>query len=176
MERRERRSPLKRPNENMGRRESDDIADQMAFVKSHVGRMSWGARFAAITVIGSLVGTMYGGFLIWQKVEALANLDLDAVQGDISQIQIDLQKNNDYTRDIKNGLRDDILRIEKVADRVEDDVNNLEDKVRQLIDDAEARFENKREQLRLSQKSDLKELEDRLNKKVQLALDNPLAN
>ena len=154
----------------------EDIDDQIKMVSSHVGSMSWGARIAALGVIGSLIGTMYGGFLIWQKVEALASLDLDAVQGDIEQIQIDLQKNNDYTRDIKNGLRDDILRIEKVTDRVEDDVNGLEDKVRNLIDDAEIRFETKREQLMMSQKADIKDLEDRLNKKVQLALDNPLAN
>lgn len=171
----DRRGRFKRPDPT-GRRESDDIEDQLKFVKSHVGKMSWGARIAALGVISSILGTMYGGFLIWQKVEALASLDLDAVQGDIEQIQIDLQKNNDYTRDIKNGLRDDILRIEKVADRVEDDVNGLEDKVRQLIDDAEIRFETKREQLRMSQKADLKELEDRLNRKVQMALDNPLAN
>ena len=154
----------------------DDIDDQIKMASSHIGKMSWGARIAALGVIGSLLGTMYGGFLIWQKVEALASLDLDAVQGDIEQIQIDLQKNNDYTRDIKNGLRDDIMRIEKVADRVEDDVNGLEDKVRKLIDDAEIRFETKREQLMMSQKADIKDLEDRLNKKVQLALDNPLAN
>lgn len=159
-----------------GRRETDDIEDQIKFVRSHVGKMSWGARLAALGVVSSLLGTMYGGFLIWQKVEALASLDLDAVQGDIEQIQIDLQKNNDYTRDIKNGLRDDIMRIEKVADRVEDDVNGLEDKVRNLIDDAEVRFETKREQLRMSQSADLKELEDRLSKRIQLALDNPLAN
>ena len=61
-------------------------------------------------------------------------------------------------------------------DRVEDDVNGLEDKVRKLIDDAEIRVETKREQLMMSQKADIKDLEDRLNKKVQLALDNPLAN
>lgn len=154
----------------------EDIDDNIKMVTGHVGKMSWGARIAALGVISSLLGTMYGGFLIWQKVEALASLDLDAVQGDIAQIQIDLQKNNDYTRDIKNGLRDDIMRIEKVADRVEDDVNGLEDKVRNLIDDAEIRFETKREQLMMSQKADIKDLEDRLNKKVQLALDNPLAN
>jgi hypothetical protein len=159
-----------------GRRDSDDIEDQVRFIKTHVGKMSWGARLAAAGVISSLLGTMYGGFLIWQKVEALASLDLDAVQGDIEQIQIDLQKNNDYTRDIKNGLRDDILRIEKLTDRTEDSVNELEDKVRNLIDDAELRFETKREQLRMSQTADMKALEDRLNAKLQRALDNPLAN
>ena len=129
----------------------------------------------AVAAIGSLLGTLYAGFIMYQKVEALASLDLDAVQSDIAQIHIDLEKNNDYTREIKNGLRDDIMRIEKVADRVEDDVNGLEDKVRKLIDDAEIRFETKREQLMMSQKADIKDLEDRLNKKVQLALDNPLA-
>jgi septal ring factor EnvC (AmiA/AmiB activator) len=82
----------------------------------------------------------------------------------------------DYTRDIKNGLRDDINRIEKVSDRTEDDVNALEDKVRDMIDDAEVRFETKRDQLRTSNKADIKELEERLNAKVQRALDNPLAN
>lgn len=159
-----------------GRRETDNIEDQVKFIKSHVGKMSWGARLAAMGVISSLLGTIYGGFLIWQKVEALAELDLDAVQSDIVAIQEKLEANNDYTRDIKNGLRDDITRIEQVADRVEDDVNKLEDKVRELIDDAEVRFETKREQLYMSQKADIKELEDRLNKRVQNALDNPLAN
>ena len=112
----------------------------------------------------------------WAEPEALAELDLDAVQGDIAAIHEKLEANNDYTRDIKNGLRDDIMRIEKVVDRTEDSVNKLEDKVRQLIDDAEVRFETRRDQLRNSQKADMKELEDRLNAKVQRALDNPLAD
>ena len=45
-----------------------------------------------------------------------------------------------------------------------------------MIDDAEIRFETKREQLRMSQSADMKALEDRLNEKLQRALDNPLAN
>lgn len=130
----------------------------------------------ALALIGSLVGALYGGFVMYQKVEALAELDLDAVQGDIAAIQEKLEANNDYTRDIKNGLRDDIMRIEKVADRVEDNVDKLEDKVRTLIDDAEIRFETRRDQLRSSQKADMKDLEDRLNAKIQRVLDNPLAN
>jgi hypothetical protein len=130
----------------------------------------------AVGALGSLLGTLYAGLLMYQKVEALAELDLDAVQGDIAAIHEKLEANNDYTRDIKNGLRDDIMRIEKVVDRTEDSVNKLEDKVRQLIDDAEVRFETRRDQLRNSQKADMKELEDRLNAKVQRALDNPLAD
>ena len=130
----------------------------------------------AFAVLSTTLGTLYGGFTMYQKVEGMASLDLGAYQAKMSAMDIKIEQALDYSRDIKNGLRDDILRIEKVADRVEDDVNTIEDKVRTLIDDAEVRFENKRDQLRTSNKADIKELEERLNAKVQRALDNPLAN
>jgi len=82
----------------------------------------------------------------------------------------------DYARDIKNGLKDDIIRIEKQVDRTEDTVRASEDKVRDMIDKAGERFESSREQLRSSQRADLKELEDKLTKRLQEALDNPLAD
>ena len=129
-----------------------------------------------IALVGPVLGALYAGFMMYQKVESIATLDLDAVQGDIASIQQKLEANNDYTRDIKNGLRDDIMRIEKIVDRTEDSVNALEDKGRSLIDSAEVRFEERRESLRMSQKADMKELEDRLTAKLQRALDNPLAD
>jgi len=129
----------------------------------------------ALAALSSVVGTLYGGFLMYQKVEEVAGLDLGAYQQKMDVMDAKVQEALDYSRDIKNGLRDDILRIEKQADRVEDMVRNTEEKVRTLIDDAEIRFETKREQLRMSQRADLKELEDKLNKRVQEALDNPLA-
>ena len=78
-------------------------------------------------------------------------------------------------RDIKNGLKDDIIQLEKQVDRAEDAVRTNEEKVRTLIDDSEKLFETRRDQLRMSQDQDMKELEDRLNGKLQRALDNPLA-
>ena len=129
-----------------------------------------------IALVGPVLGALYAGFMMYQKVESIATLDLDAVQGDIASIQEKLEANNDYTRDIKNGLRDDIMRIEKVVDRTEDSVNALEDKVRSLIDSAEVRFEERRDSLRMSQKADMKELEERLTAKLQRALNNPLAD
>ena len=82
----------------------------------------------------------------------------------------------EYTRDIKGGLRDDILRIEQQADRTEDMVRKSVDDVRNMITDAESRFETKRDSLRETVNRDTKELEDRLMRKIQRALDNPLAN
>jgi hypothetical protein len=45
-----------------------------------------------------------------------------------------------------------------------------------MIDKANERFENKRDSLKSDTDRDMKELEDRLTKKLQRALDNPLAD
>jgi septal ring factor EnvC (AmiA/AmiB activator) len=131
---------------------------------------------AAVALVSTIVGTLYGGFLMYQKVEEVAGMDLGAYQQQMDVMDAKVQEALDYARDIKNGLKDDIIRIEKQVDRAEDAVRNSEEKVRTLIDDAEKRFETKREQLRVSQDQDMKELEDRMNTKVQMALDNPLAD
>jgi hypothetical protein len=94
----------------------------------------------------------------------------------VSGISEKVEESVEYTRDIKNGLKDDLLRIEQQTDRIEDMVRDNEDKVRTMIDDAEIRFENQRERVRASQSSEMKELEDRLVTKLQRALDNPLAD
>ena len=155
---------------------SGDIDDQIKMVTGHVSRMSWGARFAAVGVLSGLCGTLYAGFLMYQKVEEIANLDLEAYQKQMEIMDTKVTEAVDYSRDIKNGLRDDILRIEQQVDRIEDIANGIEDDTQDMIDRAEERFENRREQLRSSQDQDMKELGERLSAKLQRALDNPLSD
>ena len=138
---------------------------------------------AAFALLSTVLGALYGGFLMYQKIEEVANLDLGAYQqqmevmdAKVSGMAEKVEEAVEYSRDIKNGLRDDILRIEQQADRVEDRVRDTEDKVRVMIDDAEVRFETQRDRLRMSQDADMKELEGRLTEKIQRALDNPLAD
>jgi len=130
----------------------------------------------AFALLSTVVGALYGGFLMYQKVEEVANLDLGAYQQQMEIMDARVEEALSYARDIKTGLKDDILRIEQQTDRVEDMVRNTIDDVRTMVDDAEVRFETRREQLRMSQDADMKELEDRLNARLQRALDNPLAN
>jgi exonuclease VII large subunit len=155
---------------------SEDIDDQIKMVTGHVSRMSWGARFAAVGVISGMCGTLYAGFLMYQKVEEIANLDIEAYQKQMEIMDTKVTEAVDYSRDIKNGLRDDIIRIEQQVDRIEDIANGIENDTRDMIDRAEERFENRREQLRSSQDQDMKELEERLSAKLQRALDNPLSD
>ena len=138
-------------------------------------RMTPSTIAAAVAMLSTICGTLYGGFVMYQKVEEVAGMDLGAYQQQMEVMDTKVQEALDYARDIKNGLKDDIIRLEKQVDRSEDAVRTNEEKVRNLIDDAEKRFETRRDQLRMSQDQDMKELEDRLNGKLQRALDNPLA-
>ena len=159
----------------------DKLADKE--IKAGGVKLTASSVLAILAFLSTVVGGLYGGFTLYQKIEEVAGLDLTAYQqqmdvmdAKVSGISEKVEESVEYTRDIKNGLKDDLLRIEQQTDRVEDMVRDNEDKVRKMIDDAELRFENQRERVRVSQTSSMKELEDRLNAKLQRALDNPLAD
>ena len=159
----------------------ESLADRE--VKAGGVKLTASSVLAIIAFLSTVIGGLYGGFTLYQKIEEVAGLDLTAYQqqmdvmdAKVSGISEKVEESVEYTRDIKNGLKDDLLRIEQQTDRVEDMVRDNEDKVRKMIDDAEVRFENQRERVRVSQTSSMKELEDRLNAKLQRALDNPLAD
>lgn len=183
-------------------------------------KVSFMSVSALLAVIGSVVGALYGGFLMYQKVEEVAGLDVGAFEQRMEIIETKLDEALDYARDIKSDLRDDVMKIEQQGDRNEDTVKDTEDKLnarmRQLekdifdmIEIAEGRFETKRdalqgdydkkadrlvkdydskadrlntnveadmEKLESDLKEAMKELETKLEKRVQNALDNPLAN
>lgn len=168
-----------------------------------------------VPLIGTIVGGLYGGFEAYQRylsMEARINefvtpdlSDYDKriaimenkfavidrgialVKDEISSIKENTEKQYVTIKDLKQSVRDDIDRQEKIIDKVEDDISGIETDVRATIDNAEGRFESKRDQLQKDyvQKSDtiredverkITDMEIRLNKKLQRALDNPLAN
>ena len=168
-----------------------------------------------VPLIGTIVGGLWGGFEAYQRylsMEArisefvtpdLSDYDkriaimegkfavidrgISLVKDEITSIKEDSEKLYVTIKDLKQSVRDDIDRQEKIIDKVEDDIAAIESDVRNTIDSAEGRFESKRDQLQKDyvQKSDtirsdverkIAELETTLNKKLQRALDNPLAN
>jgi hypothetical protein len=160
-----------------------------------------GKIFLVLTALTTVGGGLWGGFEFYKDYmdmkEIIQNIDTDAIEARNKQLDIKLEQAIDYTRDIKNGLKQDILNIEKQVDRMEDKLRKSEEIQRNTIQNAEERFENKRDSLqndydnkanRLQEQNtqraddltakvnrDLKELEARLNKRLQRALDNPLA-
>jgi hypothetical protein len=108
--------------------------------------------------------------------EVIENIDVDKIQARNDLIETKLNEAIDYSRSIKNDLRDDFNRMEKNVDRVEDMSRDQDSVVAEMIDRATERFDAKRDSLYSDTELKLTTLEDRLNKKLQSALDNPLAN
>ena len=147
-----------------------------------IGGMTFkgGKMMVMLTALSTLGGGAWAGFQFYDDYmdmkEVIANIDTDAIEARNTQIIQKLDDAIEYTRDIKSGLRDDIISIEKQADRVEDQVRDSEEKVRVMIDKANERFETKRDSLKSDTDRDMKELENRLEAKLQRALDNPLSD
>ena len=133
-----------------------------------------------LTALSTLGGALWGGFEFYKDYmdmkEIIQNIDTDEIAARNAVIETKLDEAIDYSRSIKNDLRDDFNRMEKNVDRVEDMVRENDTKVAEMIDKATERFDNKRDSLYNDTELKLQALEDRLNKKVQTVLDNPLAN
>ena len=151
-----------------------------------------------LPLIGTLGGGLWADFEFYKDYmnmkEIIANIDTDEIAAKNAVLETKLDEALEYSRDIKNGLRDDIVRLERIVDKVEDDINGVEDDVRVTIDDAEERFEVKRQDLLnqyVAQKdllirentatrdileTKIQNLEADMEKQLQRALDNPLAN
>ena len=147
-----------------------------------IGGMTFkgGKMMIMLTALSTLGGGAWAAFEFYADYtdmkQVVQNIDTDEIESRNKIIEQKLDDAISYTRDIKSGLRDDIISIEKQADRVEDKVRESEEKVRLMIDSANDRFETKRDSLKSDTDRDMKDLETRLTEKLQRALDNPLAD
>lgn len=117
-----------------------------------------GKMFVVLTALSTLGGAAWGGFEFYNDYrnmkEVVENIDVDSIAAENEKVIIKMEENMvrigeaiEYTRDIKTGLRDDILGIEKQVDRTEDKLRQSEEKTREIVQNAEERFENKRDSL-----------------------------
>lgn len=146
-----------------------------------------GKMFAILTALSTLGGAAWGGFEFYSDYmdmkEIVMNIDTTSIENRNRQIEIKLEEGLlrvdeavDYSRSIKNDLRDDFNRMEQNIDRVEDMARDMETEVEDLIDRATERFDTRRESLQVDTQLKIDALEERLNDKIQSFLDNPLAD
>ena len=153
-------------------------------------KFTGGKMFALVTALSTLGGGAWGAFEFYNdyrnmkaQIESYVAPDLsgfdkrlEVLQAEMKKLQDSVIEARDYTRDIKVDLKQEVDRLEKIVEANEDKVKSAEDKVRDMIDVANGRFENKRDELRNDNDRKMRDLETRLNQKLQQALDNPLAN
>jgi DNA-binding ferritin-like protein (Dps family) len=106
-----------------------------------------------LSLVGTVLGMLYGGFVTYQKIEALAGLDIEAFENRMNVIEDKAKSIDDNIYAIKEDLKGDIRRVSDIVDDIERDTK---DDLRNF-------------------RLDIKEVEDRLNDKMQKFLDNPLS-
>ena len=83
--------------------------------------------FAALS---SLAGALWGGFEFYKDYmdmkEIVQNIDIQEIKAENALVTTKLDEAIEYTRDIKNSLKDDIIRTEKVTDDTSARMKNLE--------------------------------------------------
>jgi len=146
-----------------------------------------GKMFVVLTALSTLGGALWGGFEFYKDYmdmkEIVQNIDVGAIEARNNEIEIKLEEAIAYTRDIKDSLRTDIDRIERVTDatsarekKVQDDIDERLREVSNLTRETEKDVRDQMRNLENRIEADMEKLEASLEEKVQKALDNPLAN
>lgn len=114
----------------------------------------------AFTIVSSTLGGLYGAFEVYKDYQGMKKKIAEYVSPDLSELnkKMELTMQNSekavqYTQDIKNDLKQDIRRLEKVVETVERDGKQLNREVDQ----------------------DMRQIRKEIDSKIQKALDNPLS-
>ena len=155
-----------------------------------------GKIVVVITALTTLIGAMWGGFEFYkdylnmkEKIQSYSAPDLsgfdkrlelvsqksDVLQQEISMIIQEVQLVADVANELKGDLRQDVRRIERIVNDVEQQVKedqrqNSED-LKYTMKDIEERMESLSDKLEKS----MNELEEKIEKRIKLALENPLS-
>ena len=146
-----------------------------------------GKAAIVLTALSTLGGALWAGFEFYKDYmdmrEIVANIDVGTIEARNAVIETQLEEAIEYTRDIKNGLKDDITRIERVTDstsaRVKDMQSDIDERLREVSNLTRETEKDVRDTMREVEsriEADMEKLENDLEEKLQKALDNPLSD
>mgnify|MGYP003639253556 FL=1 len=123
---------------------------------------------ATFALISTILGSLYGGLLMYQKVEGIANLDLDSIASQMKKTSSEVLRIEEHADSIKIELKKDMTDLRNSQ-------WNLESKVDTKLQSVDTKLTNYDTKLdRFEIKVD-KTKED-MNRQITEALNNPLAN
>ena len=121
----------------------------------------------AFTLVSSTLGGLYGAFEVYKDYQGMKKRIAEYVAPDLSELNkkmeltvLNSEKAVQYTQDIKNDLKSDIRRLENTVEQVERSAKQSQRETSQDVNDV---------------RKELKSLDQAVDKKIQKALDNPLA-
>lgn len=144
----------------------------------------------AVPIASAIGGAMWGAFEFYNdymdmkaKIQKYVAPDLSAFDKRLAVIEENSAKTTDYTRDIKNDLKDDIRRTETVAEQIERSVKQAQREtdaemraMRRDVKEDLDKARNEVDRVKRDTESRLDRLTREIDSKIQKALDNPLAN
>ena len=139
----------------------------------------------AFTLVSSILGGLYGTFEVYKDYQGMKKRITEYVAPDLSELnkkmEITMQNSEkavQYTQDIKNDLKQDIRRVEGVAESVERAGKQNQRDTDQSVQAVRGEIQAVRSELRSTTKEvdqSLKNIDRSVDQKIQKALDNPLA-
>ena len=146
-----------------------------------------GKMFALLTALSTLGGATWGAFEFYKDYmdmkEIIQNIDVGEIQARNDVVETKLNEAIDYTRDIKNALRDDIIRVEQVAERssnrVKDIQDDIDERLREVSDLSRETEKDVRDSIRKAEDrmdAKMEKLDNDIRDTLQKALDNPLSD
>ena len=153
-----------------------DLGDKVSQVEGLVDkrlklgglRFTYTSLVGAFALISTIVGSLYGGFLMYQKVEGIANLDLGAISSQMSKTSAEVLRIEEHANSIKIELKKDMTDLRNSQ-------WNLESKVDGKLQSVDTKLTNYDTKLdRFEIKVD--KVKEDMNKQITEALNNPLAN
>jgi|TARA_R100000750_G_C2334521_1_gene91556 hypothetical protein len=131
-------------------------------------RFTYTQLVGALALLSTIVGSLYGGFLMYQKVEGIANLDLDAIAGQMAKTSSEVLRIEEHANAIKIELKKDMTDLRNSQ-------WNLESKVDiklQSVDTKLTNYDTKLDRFEIK----VEKTKEDLMKRIQQSLDNPLSN
>ena len=176
----------------------------MAEVEVGGVKFKGGKMMVLLTVLSTAGGALWAGFEFYkdymdmrEKIESYSAPDLSGFDKKLAVLRQDMNNlkeleaiikqsasdARDYARDIKNDLKDEIIRTEKLVEAVDRRTKTIQDDVRNAIDKENDRNNTLRDRINSrmdslddSLSSKMKALQEETNAKIRKALDNPLSN
>jgi glutamate synthase domain-containing protein 1 len=118
-------------------------------------------------IISSVLGGLYGAFEVYKDYQSMKEAiqtyvapDLSEINKKIAVLEQNSEKSTEYVRDINTNLKQDIRRLEGVVEQVERSSKQTQRETQQDVKEV---------------RNEIKQLEKDVDKKIQRALDNPLA-
>ena len=148
-------------------------------------RVSGASIMGLFALLSTIVGSLYGGFLLYQKVESLASLDLGSITSQMLKTEAAVTRIEEHANSIKIELKKDMTdlrsgqwnleskvdgKLQSIDTRLTAFETKLDGKL-QSVDNKLISYDTKLDRFELKVEKTKTDLE----KRIQQSLDNPLA-